>query len=166
MEQIVHRGWKSICNLMGVKDKRTAKKELLKMDLLNYEFGKPVVYRESYLRIKEENTMQFPIAYTGPEKKVEDRILAGLPKHTRKKRQVKTEYGIIDILILKKPPIIIEVKNKPTSGNIQSAIGQLLLYSREYPGASLYIACADKIPQKYISAIKSLGIREWDANQI
>lgn len=161
IEPIVCRGWKSICGFLGIKDKRTAKKELLKLDLLNYEFGKPILYRETYLKLKEEQIIQFPAEYVGPERKIEEKIIAGLPKHTRRKQQVKTTYGIIDILIPGKPPTIIEVKNKPTSGNIQSAIGQLLLYRHDYPDAILYIACADKMPKKYLSAIEPLGIKEW-----
>jgi hypothetical protein len=161
IEPIVCRGWKSICNFIGVKDKRTAKKELTRIGLLNYEFGRPVLSREVYLKVKEERLIQLPSEYCGPEKMVEDKIIASLPKHTRRKRQFKTNYGIIDIFIPGAPPTIIEVKNKPTPGNIQSAIGQLLLYRQDYPNADLYIACADKIPQKYMIAIEPLGIKEW-----
>jgi hypothetical protein len=52
--QLQCRGWKSICKVLDVKDKRTAKRILKKMKLLQYDEKTPVLSIEAYrLREKE-----------------------------------------------------------------------------------------------------------------
>jgi hypothetical protein len=51
--QLQCRGWKSICKVLDVKDKRTAKRILKKMKLLIYDEKTPVLSIEAYRR-KEE----------------------------------------------------------------------------------------------------------------
>jgi hypothetical protein len=53
MTQLQCRGWKSICKVLDVKDKRTAKKILKKMRLLSYDERTPVLSIEAY-REKEK----------------------------------------------------------------------------------------------------------------
>jgi hypothetical protein len=51
--QLQCRGWKSICKVLDVKDKRTARKILKKMRLLTYDDRTPVLSIEAY-REKEK----------------------------------------------------------------------------------------------------------------
>jgi hypothetical protein len=51
--QLQLRGWKSICKVLDVKDKRTAKRILKKMRLLAYDERTPVLSLEAY-REKEK----------------------------------------------------------------------------------------------------------------
>jgi len=46
--QLQCRGWKSICKVLDVKDKRTARKILKKMRLLTYDDRTPVLSIEAY----------------------------------------------------------------------------------------------------------------------
>jgi hypothetical protein len=46
--QLQLRGWKSICKVLDVKDKRTAKRILKKMRLLVYDEKTPVLSIEAY----------------------------------------------------------------------------------------------------------------------
>jgi hypothetical protein len=161
VDEFMFRGWKDICKFLQVKDKKTAKGRLERLDALNYEFGRPILFKEDYLTKQAEHLRRLPSEYISPESKIEDAIFARLPTYPRRKRQVKSLYGTIDILILDKPPIIIEVKDKPTLSNIQRAIGQLLLYRMDRPNASLYVACGEKVPKKYLLALNALGIKEW-----
>ena len=46
--QLQCRGWKSICKVLDVKDKRTARKILKKMRLLAYDEKTPVLSIEAY----------------------------------------------------------------------------------------------------------------------
>jgi len=55
MTQLQLRGWKSICRVLDVKDKRTAKRILKKMKLLNYDERTPVLSVEAY-REKEKSS--------------------------------------------------------------------------------------------------------------
>lgn len=48
MTQLQLRGWKSICEALDVKDKRTAKRILKKMKLLSYDERTPVLSIEAY----------------------------------------------------------------------------------------------------------------------
>jgi hypothetical protein len=54
LTQLQLRGWKSICKVLDVKDKRTAKRILKKLKLLNYDERTPVLSVEAY-REKERN---------------------------------------------------------------------------------------------------------------
>ena len=47
--EIPLRGWKEICPLLGVQDKRTAKSILVEKKMLNYENGRPVLRMSVYL---------------------------------------------------------------------------------------------------------------------
>jgi len=48
LTQLQLRGWKSICKVLDVKDKRTARKILKKMRLLTYDDRTPVLSVEAY----------------------------------------------------------------------------------------------------------------------
>jgi len=48
LTQLQLRGWKSICKVLDVKDKRTAKRILKKMKLLSYDERTPVLSLEAY----------------------------------------------------------------------------------------------------------------------
>lgn len=43
------RGWKEICPLLGVQDKRTAKSILVEKRLLKYENERPVLLASEYI---------------------------------------------------------------------------------------------------------------------
>lgn len=45
---IEYRGWKEICALLNVRDKRTAKKILQRLNLLAYDGAKPVLSVDLY----------------------------------------------------------------------------------------------------------------------
>ncbi|KJU82424.1 hypothetical protein MBAV_005384 [Candidatus Magnetobacterium bavaricum] len=47
-ERIEVRGWKEVCRLLGVRDKRTAKKILTRLHLLRMYNRVPVVNIEAY----------------------------------------------------------------------------------------------------------------------
>jgi len=47
-ELIEVRGWKEICEFLGVGDFRTARKILAEKNLLIYECGRPVLNIEAY----------------------------------------------------------------------------------------------------------------------
>ena len=54
MTQLQLRGWKSICKVLDVKDKRTAKRILKKMRLLAYDERTPVLSLEAYKRVENK----------------------------------------------------------------------------------------------------------------
>jgi hypothetical protein len=54
MTQLQLRGWKSICKVLDVKDKRTAKRILKKMRLLVYDEKTPVLSIEAYRERERE----------------------------------------------------------------------------------------------------------------
>lgn len=56
MTQLQLRGWKSICRVLDVKDKRTAKRILKKMKLLKYDEKTPVLSIEAYRNKEMETT--------------------------------------------------------------------------------------------------------------
>ena len=58
MTQLQLRGWKSICKVLDVKDKRTAKRILKKMRLLAYDERTPVLSLEAY-REKEKGGREY-----------------------------------------------------------------------------------------------------------
>jgi hypothetical protein len=53
------RGWKEICEFIGVNDKRTAKKKLRALKLLAYEDGRPILNKQLYIfKSQERNALQ------------------------------------------------------------------------------------------------------------
>jgi hypothetical protein len=56
MTQLQLRGWKNICKVLDVKDKRTAKRILKKMKLLKYDEKTPVLSIEAYRNKEMEAT--------------------------------------------------------------------------------------------------------------
>ncbi len=69
---------------------------------------------------------------------------------------VRTDYGEIDILT---DDAIYECKTKSTIGYIQSAVGQLLLYSNAFPNRELIIVVPRiEVRARVIEAVHKLGI--------
>jgi len=58
MTQLQLRGWKSICKVLDVKDKRTAKRILKKMRLLAYDERTPVLSLEAYKRVENKRRLE------------------------------------------------------------------------------------------------------------
>ena len=50
-DKVEYRGWKEICNFLGVKDFRTAKKILDNHGLFEKENGKPILNAYVYFKI-------------------------------------------------------------------------------------------------------------------
>lgn len=59
-EPIECRGWKEICELLDVKDKRTARKILERLYVLNYDGKKPVLSVEKYREAVLARKLQRP----------------------------------------------------------------------------------------------------------
>ena len=47
-QRVELRGWKEICSFLGVRQKITAKRILLNLNLLNYDGNKPVLNVTSF----------------------------------------------------------------------------------------------------------------------
>lgn len=106
---------------------------------------------------------------SGPKKRVqlermfehEDIIMEleahGLPYERNK----KCVFGVMDVFVQTSPPAIIEVKRSSDAHDVKKAVGQLALYSYEYPHAELYIACLGGLNPKYIPALEKWGMKEW-----
>lgn len=77
------------------------------------------------------------------------------------RRQVRTEYGIIDLLVGRPPHSIIEVKADSCRRLVIEAIGQLIAYSCAYPGATLYIATPERIDGPMLEALAKARVSQW-----
>jgi len=76
-------------------------------------------------------------------------------------KQKITNSGRIDIFISLNPPKIIEVKSDSSADKIRIAIGQLLIYKKDFPSAELYIATPEKMHTKILRKLEYYGIKEW-----
>lgn len=103
-----------------------------------------------------------PAPAQGAEKVLEDKIfrdLAALRRPAR--RQVKTPFGVIDLLIEEEVPTIIECKASGDTFSVAEALGQLLRYWLAYPAARLFVATPQGISNDGLKMMKRCGVALW-----
>jgi hypothetical protein len=77
------------------------------------------------------------------------------------RRQVRTNSGIIDLLIEGAPPTLIEVKAMGDLFTVAQAAAQLWIYASEYPGARLFVAAPPPVLPDARTFLGRLGMALW-----
>ena len=130
--------------------------------LVSYFFNKEALAKYDELaKQREENRNIARRMRESDEKALERRIVEKLKRQGLKvKQQVATKFGVIDILV-DDGESIIEVKSNRSIDSLFKAIGQLVLYSADFPKAKLFIALSEPLAGDVSAVLNARGFGEW-----